>query len=375
MNETMGQIIRRLRKERGMTQDELAELLGVTFQAVSKWENETGLPDISQVVPLARLFGVSTDTLFGISGINDSDEVKKIINDAQKCLSCPLDSVGMLNKYRVLQEGLKHFQNNTILLRECLETGLALANPETDIYDAKHAKAVYQDCVRYANLVISYSENASDIMRAHMIMVMLHSANGNFKEARAHIVNFPSQADFNIHVMYAIYSHWKKDGFEIGSCQYAIMHYIEGTLRSVTRLAEAFVASGEYKSAEKTIETTFEIIDCIFNEDEIKPPLHYRDSGDLYLLLAEAYLKDGDREKALDSLERMVNYDTVDYQKIGSDTRTSSPLLGAVSHDFYIKRIDRYNYLTSKLNNNRFDELKNYKRFLTLLQRAENAKQ
>lgn len=40
MKETMGQIIRRLRKERNLTQDELAEQLGVTFQAISKWEND-----------------------------------------------------------------------------------------------------------------------------------------------------------------------------------------------------------------------------------------------------------------------------------------------------------------------------------------------
>jgi len=64
MSSTIGQTIKKLRKERNLTQEELAEQLNVTFQAVSKWENETGLPDISQVVPLASVFGVSIDTLF-----------------------------------------------------------------------------------------------------------------------------------------------------------------------------------------------------------------------------------------------------------------------------------------------------------------------
>ena len=46
MGMTIGQNIRQLRKEREMTQDELAAEIGVTPQAISKWENDTGLPDI-----------------------------------------------------------------------------------------------------------------------------------------------------------------------------------------------------------------------------------------------------------------------------------------------------------------------------------------
>lgn len=81
MSESMGKIIMRLRKERGFTQEELAEKLGVTAQAVSKWENDSGMPDISQIVPLASVFGVKTDVLFGLQteGADAAiEEVKKI---------------------------------------------------------------------------------------------------------------------------------------------------------------------------------------------------------------------------------------------------------------------------------------------------------
>ena len=77
---TIGQNIRQLRKERGMTQEELAACLNVSAQAVSKWEMETCSPDISLIVPLSTLFGVSADVLFGIS----PDDMEKEIEETRK---------------------------------------------------------------------------------------------------------------------------------------------------------------------------------------------------------------------------------------------------------------------------------------------------
>lgn len=48
-----------------MTQDEVAEKMGVTAQAVSKWENDLSCPDITLLVPLAELYGTSVDVLLG----------------------------------------------------------------------------------------------------------------------------------------------------------------------------------------------------------------------------------------------------------------------------------------------------------------------
>ncbi|MBQ3482528.1 MAG: helix-turn-helix domain-containing protein [Oscillospiraceae bacterium] len=66
MNNILGDNIARLRKEKGMTQEELARELNISYQAVSKWENGVSSPDISNIKLLAQFFGVSIDMLFGL---------------------------------------------------------------------------------------------------------------------------------------------------------------------------------------------------------------------------------------------------------------------------------------------------------------------
>ncbi len=65
MTENIGANIAELRRGHNMKQDELAEMLGVTPQAVSKWENGASMPDIALLPKIAEIFGVSIDELFG----------------------------------------------------------------------------------------------------------------------------------------------------------------------------------------------------------------------------------------------------------------------------------------------------------------------
>lgn len=65
MEQTLGKRIVANRKRIGLTQDQLAEQLGVTAQAVSKWENDQSCPDIATLPKLAEIFRISTDELLG----------------------------------------------------------------------------------------------------------------------------------------------------------------------------------------------------------------------------------------------------------------------------------------------------------------------
>lgn len=82
MNETIGSRIAKFRKAKGLTQEELANQLGVSSQAVSKWENDASCPDISLLPQLCRVLGGTTDEL--LTGKND--EVKMLPAEQRKGL-------------------------------------------------------------------------------------------------------------------------------------------------------------------------------------------------------------------------------------------------------------------------------------------------
>lgn len=75
---TMGEKIKEYRKKAGMTQEQMAAHLSVTFQTVSKWETGTSCPDLSQIVPLTRLLGISTDELFGVNDWEPDKRYKEL---------------------------------------------------------------------------------------------------------------------------------------------------------------------------------------------------------------------------------------------------------------------------------------------------------
>lgn len=100
----IGYKIKKLRKERGITQEQLASNVGVSFQAISKWETGIALPDITLTPILASYFGVSMDELFDLSLQKIEIEIGKITDEAYKFReSDPQKS------RNILEEGLKNY--------------------------------------------------------------------------------------------------------------------------------------------------------------------------------------------------------------------------------------------------------------------------
>jgi transcriptional regulator with XRE-family HTH domain len=71
---TLGEKIAYYRKQQRISQEQLAEKVGVSRQAVSKWEQDAALPELDNLVTLSRLFSVSTDVLLGLKEAQQADE-------------------------------------------------------------------------------------------------------------------------------------------------------------------------------------------------------------------------------------------------------------------------------------------------------------
>lgn len=116
MKETFGMKISKLRKEKNMTQEELAEKVNISAQAVSKWENDISLPDISVLPTLADLFNVSIDELLG----RDKTVVVEMTEDNKKA-----DFKKMFLKIKIFAEGNKvNINLPLVLVKACIDMGM-----------------------------------------------------------------------------------------------------------------------------------------------------------------------------------------------------------------------------------------------------------
>ena len=99
MNLRIAENIKRLRQESQLTQAQLADRLGVSYQAVSRWENETTYPDIELLPSIATLFGVTVDHLLG-STAEDQKESLRRCWDKLKTMTNPYERVTHLRMMR-----------------------------------------------------------------------------------------------------------------------------------------------------------------------------------------------------------------------------------------------------------------------------------
>ncbi len=113
----LGENLRRFRLQMGLTQEQVADVFGVSPQAISRWENGSAYPDVTLLPGIAMYFDVSLDTLLGMDKIRDADAV----NEIHRRVHTFVLEQRYAEAETLIKDRLKRYPNNSGLLIELCE--------------------------------------------------------------------------------------------------------------------------------------------------------------------------------------------------------------------------------------------------------------
>lgn len=155
---TLGEKLKHYRKSAGYTQDELSKILSVTPQAISKWENDKGTPDIELLVPISTALGITVDALLK-NDIGDSEllseELSGIYGDRTRT---PRE------KYALYKDMLKNAPERPEIMRMLLLSAVALLECERSMPDWEKQE-VLKECEKCHSFLYDHDERRISILQ------------------------------------------------------------------------------------------------------------------------------------------------------------------------------------------------------------------
>lgn len=190
----IGEVIRKYRKEKQMTQEEMAGYLGVTASAVNKWENDNSMPDISLLAPIARLLGISTDTLLSYR----EELTEKEISSKIELISEKLKEDSYEEAFCWVEEQIREYPNCDkfiLIATQTLDGYRTILNIENA---EKYDERIYQLYLRVAE-----SENYTLAMSAWISIFYYLVGKQKYEEAQEYVNRFPKM-EFSTKKMQAL---------------------------------------------------------------------------------------------------------------------------------------------------------------------------
>ena len=292
MKSNIAENIKLFRKEKGFTQEQLAEAMGVSVGAVSKWESGASVPELSLIMELADFFEVSVDSLLGfnlrdnsaeetaerIDSLQDSKKYAEAIAEAEKALK------KFPNNFRIVyQSALAYFMKGVELCDyNAFEKALELYKNSLALCDGPDEKGIGP-----AKIYLEMAETYDCIRKPHEAVELLkkHNDNGIYDALIGYIYsgnfsNDPKGLDYLSDSLVSILS--------------TLFHITFGFANYYEKLHK------DYKSA-LDILLTYKNINDMFR---IPGAVSYLDKGNVIILVSCANLsaKLGDKEKAKEYL-------------------------------------------------------------------------
>ena len=180
MNLKLGENVKKMRKERGLTQEGLADALGVTNGAVYKWESNQSVPELEMIVKLADLFDVSLDVLLGYEKINKNKELliqniymklntkdRSGLEDAERALLKYPNDYGILMIAATIYTGFGAEEKNRLLMKRSVELYKKALTVIPSGIDPRYGELVIQRNIALLYHSMGETEQCGKILKEH----------------------------------------------------------------------------------------------------------------------------------------------------------------------------------------------------------------
>lgn len=315
---SFGQRLKMIRKDAQFTQSELADKLMLSVQSISKWECDNAMPDISQIVPLAAILGVTTDCLLGVGGDEKVDrerlygEVKKIHKGIEKVYSRQDDAY--YECYKLYREHIKKYPLDYEVKFLCADSLVRCIYYSCRPKEEKDK--FYNEAVHLLKSIINYDRNTTRSIDAKQTLIVLYLYHNDFTNAEEIAAELPQRGSIRAAMEIEIYSkkNDNKKCLEISNsvCNEAIQHY----LWSLAVRAKRISIFGEEKKQE-SIAAWYNLLESIKFNYKIFPDIQIHTKW-LYSALnnlANEYITISEIDNAFEVIEELTNALIFDYKE------------------------------------------------------------
>lgn len=330
MGNTIGRNIKNFRKNKGFTQEELADLLNVTPQAVSKWESEIGMPDVSMLIPLAQVLGVSTDALLGYDSLSENDEVIARVKSTMEGMKNS-DEGRAQRALRIVE----YLSTETTLNPGCFEIIMEYVQETANLSmyadpvlinffpdDTEHIHKLCKDAIRKGAYLISHCSDKVLVEKTHYAVAWIYIHEKDFDNAREHINVLPSISTCRVKENIGMELTFFESGFEkmkddIADSSVALFDLVSSMLNTI---AQDYAWYGEREEGIRVIEWCEKILKAFATRKETINMNHYlrvRRSLAFFKLVSVKRSGDGDGAVKLynEFAEEIKSEDLTDEQK------------------------------------------------------------
>ena len=291
MKLNIGNIIKYLRKEKDITQEELADILGVSYQSVSRWETGVCYPDMELIPVIAEFFGVTSDTLLGVDENIERKNIEQYLLRFQKAIS----QGKIYDCISIAREGVAEYPNNFVLLNKLMYALFVSGDDDGNIPEWKENMEKYDaEITALGERIMKYCPDQDIRLDATARLAFNHCEMGRKEIGRRIYESLPSDEFCKENQMW-----WSlADNEKLPFLRNKIKQDYEGLRSSVWLLEASGCISNE--KAIIAIKKIWELEKIVYDSD-VTPDAW--GAAKLHLDIAKLYTRLGDSNEAIKHLK------------------------------------------------------------------------